>query len=100
VRIFKTGHAVFVLLLVTFGLFLANTLGLRSPAPDRGSDLTVTIFTDLPSQPDTPALGLGLGGVMFVVAILCGVFAFVSATLATFAVWRCRSLSDLPALTN
>ena len=91
-RIFKTGHALVVLLLVTFGLFLATTLGLRAPAPDPGTDVTVTIFTDLPSQPDAPAVGLS--GIVLLLAVVCGLFAFLSAmlaALAAYAVSRCPS---------
>ena len=101
-RIFKRRPAVFVLLAVTFGLFLATTLGLRGPAPEPGSDITVTIFTDLPSQPDAPAMGLG--GIMLMLAVLCAAFAFMSAALTAFtafiarAVKRCTSRADLPAL--
>ena len=74
-RIFKASHALFVLLIVMFGLFLANTLWRGTPASDPGSDFTVTVFTDLPSQPDAPALGLG--GFALGLVILCGWFAFL-----------------------
>ena len=101
-RSFKRRPALLVLLAVTFGLFLATTLGLRGPAPEPGGDVTVTIFTDLPSQPDAPAMGLG--GIALMLAVLCGAFAFLSAALTAFtafiacAVKRCTGRADLPAL--
>ncbi|HZM82641.1 MAG TPA: hypothetical protein VFC19_43545 [Candidatus Limnocylindrales bacterium] len=99
VRIFKASHGLFVLLLVTFGLFLANTLWHRGPASDPSSDLTVTVFTDLPNQPDAP--GTGVGGVILVLAILCVLFVFVSAVLAVkVASGHCRSVHDRAALLN
>lgn len=98
-RIFGSRSAVFVLLAIAFGLFLASALGLRSSAPEPGSDVTVTIFTDLPSQPDAPALGLG--GIVLMLTVLCGAFTFLSATFAAFAacaVKRRTSRADLTAL--
>jgi hypothetical protein len=106
VRIFRTSHALFVLLIVTFGLFLANTFWPHAPVPDPGgdlnevSDITVNVFTDLPSQPDAPALGMG--GAMFVLALVCALFAFVSSALAALALGasRCQRVRGSAALLN
>lgn len=100
-RIFKASHALFVLLAVTFGLFLASTFWHTAPAPEPSSDTIVTVFTDLPSQPDSPALGLS--GAMLGLAILCGLFVLLSAAsaaLTTFALSRCLRVHDRAALLN
>lgn len=100
-RSFKAGHALFVLLAVTFGLFLASTFWHPAPAREPSTDTIVTVFTDLPSQPDAPALGLS--GAMLGLAILCGLSALLSAAsaaLATFALSRCPGARDRAALLN
>jgi len=112
VRTFRMSPALFVLLVVTFGLFLAYTFVLRGPEPDPIMSATVTVITDVPGRPDTPSLptvpALALGGPMLVFAIVCGLFTFVSAALATYAAIlaatvdadRCRGRHDQQALLN
>jgi ABC-type amino acid transport system permease subunit len=95
VRIFRTTPALFVLLVVTFGLFLGSTLGHHSPAPDPVTGTTLTVFTDLSAPPDAPALAMGgplLGAVMIAMAILCGLLALASVAVAVLALSRCRDL--------
>ena len=94
-RIFKAGHALFLLLIVTFGLFLANTFWQSGPPPEPAGDTTVTVFTDLPGPPDAPALGLG--GAMLGLAVLCTLFAFASTA---FAASRCQRAHKPAALLN
>jgi hypothetical protein len=103
----KTGHVLLVLMLVMFGLFLATAFGYWGPTPDPSGDFTVTIFTDLPSEPDAPAMGLGsamgFGWVVLGLGLLSGMLGFVSAALAAvaaFAIKRCQSLTRARALLN
>lgn len=88
-RIWRTSPAVFMLLLVSFGLFLVSTLGHRAPgqaqpvATDPGGT-AITVFTEVPVEPDA---SMGWGSIMVGVAILCGLVALV---LAAIVLRRCR----------
>jgi len=116
VRTWRMSPTLFVLLVVSFGLFLAYTFVLRGPEPGPITDAaTVTVLTDVPSRPDAPGLptlptlpALAVGGPMLIFAIACGLLTFVSAALATYAAVlaatvtadRCRGGHDQAALLN
>ena len=111
-RMLRMSPTLFVLLVVTFGLFLAYTFGLGGPEIEPITSATVTVITDVPSRPDVPALptlpALAVGGPMLILAIACGLLTFVSAALATYAAVlaatvttdRCRGGHDRAALLN
>lgn len=104
-RTFRRSPTLFVLLVVTFGLFLAYTFGLSGPDSDpitSARDVTVTVVSDVPSRPDAPMLPLlAVGGPMLVLAIVCGLFTFVSAAVTVaLATGRCGGGQDRRALLN
>jgi hypothetical protein len=91
-RIWRTSPALFMLLLVTFGLFLMHTLGHSRPAHQMSMDhsaTTLTIVANPPAERDAP-----MGDVAALcVAILA---TFIVIALAVAFIGRCGRRDDRP----